>query len=126
MRVHVVAQHGAISQPASTTQNPDEVQEAAEAAPADWHIVQMCARARSCGAGQVGVNPIRLAGFKRWRPGAPKPVTSAHPATASAPRSSIPNKHSHIPAASYSPPVYSAQITFTYGTSLRVSVETRL
>lgn len=44
----------------------------------------------SCGARQVGVNPIRLAGFKRCRPGPPKPVTSSHPATAIAPRSSIP------------------------------------
>jgi len=106
MRVHVVAQHGA----ASTAQHPDELGKAAEAALADWHIVEMCAcvgvyvcmNACSCGARQVGVNPIRLAGFKRCRPGPPKPVTSAHPATVIAPRSSIPNKHSHIPPASYS------------------------
>lgn len=65
--------------------------------------VRVCTRARSRVTMQVGVNPIRLARFKRWRPGAPKPVTSAHPADAS--RSSVPNKHSHIPPASYSLPV---------------------
>ena len=65
--------------------------------------VCVCACARSRAAMQVGVNPIRLARFKHWRPGAPKPVTSAHPANA--PRSSVPNEHSHIPPASYSLPV---------------------
>lgn len=103
---------------ASTTQNPDELQEATEAALADWHIVQMCVHAhvymractRSCGARQVGVNPIRLVGFKRWRPGAPKPVMSTHLGPANAPPSSIPNKNSHIPLASYSLPVYLAYL----------------
>lgn len=38
MRVHVVAQHGAISQPAQ----PRIQMNSRKAAPADWHIVQMC------------------------------------------------------------------------------------
>lgn len=37
---------------------------------------------RSCVVRQVSVNPIRLAGFKRCRPGTPKPVTSVHPVAA--------------------------------------------
>lgn len=54
MRVHVVAQRGAISQPASTTQNPDELQEAAEAVPADWHVVQICVCVRALMSCQAG------------------------------------------------------------------------
>lgn len=74
--------------------------------------VHMRACTSLCVARQVGVNPIRLPGFKCWWPGTPKPVTSAHPATA--PHSSIPSKHSHIGPASY------------YGTSVLRLLETRV
>lgn len=51
MRVRAVGPawcHQPASQPASTTQNPDELQEAAAAAPADWHTVQMFVFVRVC------------------------------------------------------------------------------
>lgn len=79
------------AQSARATQNPDELQEATEARPGligtlnsnACVCVGVCVG--PCVARQVGVNPIRLGRFKRWRPGAPKPVTSAHPVAANVP-----------------------------------------
>lgn len=51
-----------------------------QSGPSDWILyVCVCLCVRQRGARQVGVNPIRLAGFKRWRQGTPKLVTWAHP-----------------------------------------------
>lgn len=103
MRVHGLTQHGALSQPSSTTQNSDELQ-----LKADWHALQtcvcvllfvcVCVFVHLCkSARQVGVNPIRLTRFKSCRPAAPKPVMWR----SSCEYSKL--QHSNIPPATFRP-----------------------